>query len=1016
LRELAIVTTKRQSGRPKLALAVTLVLISATTAHFALTSQTWTRPIVMLLAGLTIAVLMYVVTGAHVRTHAATEAIAAKLRKSEEALRESEERMRLTMAQALDAVITSDTEGRITSWNPNAELLFGWTPEEAIGQRLSETIVPPSHREAHERGIARFLATGEGPVMNRRIELTALHRNGTEFPVELTITAIRMRGVTVFAAFLRDIRERRHAEEARQLRSSEQLEVVHVAERRRREQALQSSEAWKASILDVALDAIITIDRDGRVIEFNPAAERLFGLTHAEAIGRELKELIVSSPAGEGQLQTLLDSVATGEGLLLNRRIELIARRRDGGECAVELALIRIPMDGPPMFTAFLRDLSDQRRAEAELERQRGALHQSEKLAAMGGLLAGVAHELNNPLSIVLGQAWLLRKEVVEGPLTKRVKLIEEETGRCARIVRRFLALARQQPPERHEIDLNQVVREAVELLTYQLRVDDVPVDLELAPDLPRLVADSHQLHQVLVNLIANAHHAMRAAPPPRRLTIRSVWDPRGERVKVTVSDTGPGIPPELQSRIFEPFFTTKPLGSGTGLGLTLCQGIVESHHGKISLASEPGHGATFEIELPLGSMPVAQPEQMVTGEPVKASRILVVDDEPEVAHTLAELLVVQGHHVTTAPNGRVALEKLQTGRFDLILCDIRMPELDGPGLYRELERTQSAMLSRFVFVTGDVLGAEALSLLSERSVPRITKPFALDEITGIMRKLLGTNAVVRSPKEELVQGDQPASGPRILIVDDDQNSQETAAEVLNRQGFEVLEARDGYEALSMARHSAPSAVVLDIMMPRLGGLQTLSLLRAIIPEAMFVILTGTFDGELQRRATESGAHAVLLKPVAWPTLAGILRGAPSRVTPVPSTRRAAAPTGRRVLVVDDEIGFLTAVEEILRAGAYEVHTAVDGARGFRAVIEWAPDVVLLDINMPGLSGLEALQAIHSTAPDVKVIMVSGISDEGDIKGALCNGAFDYVTKPLDFEYLRRSIELALAMKGAESS
>ena len=261
--------------------------------------------------------------------------------------------------------------------------------------------------------------------------------------------------------------------------------------------------------------------------------------------------------------------------------------------------------------------------------------------------------------------------------------------------------------------------------------------------------------------------------------------------------------------------------------------------------------------------------------------------------------------------------------------------------------------------------------------------------------------------------GDKPASVPRVLIVDDDEDLRETAVAILSREGFEVLQARDGCEALSIARTSAPSAVVLDIVMPRLGGLQTLSLLRAIIPGALFVILTGFFDAELQRRATAAGARAVLLKPVAWPTLAGMLRGAPSRVTPVPSTRQAATPT-ERVLVVDDEVEFLTTMEENLREGGYQVYTAADGDRGFRAVIEWAPDVVLLDIRMPGLSGIEALQAIRSAAPDVKVIMVSGIGDEGDAKLALGYGAFDYLVKPPDFAYLRRAIEVALAMKRVE--
>jgi signal transduction histidine kinase len=243
-------------------------------------------------------------------------------------------------------------------------------------------------------------------------------------------------------------------------------------------------------------------------------------------------------------------------------------------------------------------------------------LVQSEKVAAMGSLLASVAHELNNPLAVVVAQTALLRELNPAGPVVARAEQIAQAAERCTRIVRNFLALARQHPPERQGVWLNRVIREALELLAYPLGVDGVEVRLALADDLPLLWADPHQLHQVVVNLISNAHQAMRETAPPRRLTVTTRFDPSGARVSLEVADTGPGIPPEAQARIFEPFFTTKPLGVGTGLGLSLCQGIIEGHGGTIRLASTAGPGAVFRIELPVETAPVTAPEAGSTEAP----------------------------------------------------------------------------------------------------------------------------------------------------------------------------------------------------------------------------------------------------------------------------------------------------------------------------------------------------------------------------------------------------------------
>ena len=250
----------------------------------------------------------------------------------------------------------------------------------------------------------------------------------------------------------------------------------------------------------------------------------------------------------------------------------------------------------------FLHAVAQVLATAVERMRTEAALRQTDKLATMGSLLAGVAHELNNPLTVILGQTELLLGLCPPGPIAERADQLYKAADRCAHIVKNFLALARQHPPERQQVQLNQVAREAVELLAYPLRVDNVEIIWDLTDRLPRIWADSHMLYQVVANLIVNAQQAMHNGSPRRRLTITTRVEASSGGVILIVADTGPGIPAEIQARIFEPFFTTKPPGQGTGLGLSLCQGIIDSHGGTMRVESQPGRGAAFIVELPVGT------------------------------------------------------------------------------------------------------------------------------------------------------------------------------------------------------------------------------------------------------------------------------------------------------------------------------------------------------------------------------------------------------------------------------
>jgi CheY-like chemotaxis protein len=309
--------------------------------------------------------------------------------------------------------------------------------------------------------------------------------------------------------------------------------------------------------------------------------------------------------------------------------------------------------------------------------------------------------------------------------------------------VRNFLSLARQRPAQREEVDVNAVAREAMELLAYPLRVDSIDVELDLAEGIATLWADPDQLHQVVVNLLTNAHQALRERPLPRRIRIATRTDALRSSITLSVADNGPGVPLEIRARIFEPFFTTKPVGEGTGLGLSLCQGIVESHGGVLKLEDAPGGGTVFRIELPVQPAPV-QETATAGGEadaPLTGKRVLVVDDEEDVSMILVELLEVDHHKVDTARNGALALEMIGRQRYDLIVSDLRMPVLDGPGLYRAVKATDPELARRFVFITGDTLGATVREFLERTQQPTLTKPFDFAEVLRLVRAALAAGA-----------------------------------------------------------------------------------------------------------------------------------------------------------------------------------------------------------------------------------------------------------------------------------
>ena len=489
---------------------------------------------------------------------------------------------------------------------------------------------------------------------------------------------------------------------------------------REREQAtiIESARRFHAIAMADPVALLVCSAREHAVAFANPAAVALLGLPKDGPIPAPADDFFVDN----GDCAAVFEAGSTGNGAQREGQI----RRIDGSVFPATLSARALDYGGVPSFVVRILDLTEKQAAQAEIERQREVIYHREKLGALGSLLAGVAHELNNPLSIVVAQASLLEEVATDPDILGRGRKIRAAADRCARIVKTFLAMARQKPPSRAGIDVNKLMEATLELLAYSLRTAGIELRRELAGTLPPVWGDADQIGQVLTNLIVNAQQAMSNRGGVRRVTVATELEASEPIVRISIADSGPGVPAEIRSRIFEPFFTTKPVGEGTGIGLSVCHGIVTAHGGSIAIEDAAGGGARFVVRLPIGQAVVSEDSRAPRELPLPApsQHVLIIDDEREVAETLSEILERNGYIIHVADSGEAALQRIAAHSYDVVLCDLRMPDIDGTELYRRLKTLRPALAQRFIVVTGDMLNAAAQSLLETTGVPCLEKPF----------------------------------------------------------------------------------------------------------------------------------------------------------------------------------------------------------------------------------------------------------------------------------------------------
>ncbi len=514
---------------------------------------------------------------------------------------------------------------------------------------------------------------------------------------------------------------------------------ANTAEKNELANALESTRTTEMrfrALLEYAADVIIVLDDDGIMRFIAPSVEKATGFTIEEWAGRPGISVVhpddqVLATRALSRLMINPDEIVTN--------LEFRIQHKDGRwQYYSATGINQLSNQTVRGIVINAHNIDEKKRHEEDMQKQQEALYQSEKLTSMGALLAGVAHELNNPLSVVVGWALMLEAESTDDQSRHALEKLRGSAERCARIVKTFLAMAKHTKPKREICNINDIIFLALDITSYILRTTGVEVVQDIDQELPDINADPDQLHQVFVNLLINAQQAMSTWPGESRITINTRHDPITRTVTATIHDSGPGIAENIRTMIFEPFYTTKP--SGTGIGLSVSRGLVRSNNGTIELAAQVSPGAVFNVSFPVVTEADLLDQNLLSEQRTTTTTttrtVLVVDDEQDICEISGKILRNEGHKVYLAGDANQALRLIEELPIDIIVSDMRMPGLDGQGLYRILTTVAPVLTRRIIFVTGDTLSYDIMAFFNDVGCPYLEKPIHPKELVSMIESM----------------------------------------------------------------------------------------------------------------------------------------------------------------------------------------------------------------------------------------------------------------------------------------
>ena len=629
-----------------------------------------------------------------------------------------------------DAMVVVNHEGIMVQVNSQTEDLFGYTRGELIGQKV-EILVPEAQRQQHQHHRERFRQQPSVRRMGAGLDLYGRRRDGSEFPVEISLSPVHTSGGPLVLSAIRDISDRKRIEV--------QLHLAYQALERRTDRQLWEYRNRLALIVDGSQDAIIGKNLEGIITSWNRGAEEIYGYKAEEVIGKPIS--ILAPPDRPDEIPAILEKIRLGERV---ENFESVRVTKDGRHLNVSISVSPLSDEEGRVVgaSAITRNITAQKRAEEQLR-------QAQKMEAVGRLAGGVAHDFNNILGIITASCELLENRLDQGAANMPyVDSIREAAERGASLTRQLLAFSRRQPLQPRLLDLNHRLSEVSKLLRPLLG-DDIQVSLVPGPESAIVDADPSQLDQIVLNLAVNSRDAM---PQGGKLILETAvrdFDDSfaaqhppmtaGRYVMLAVSDNGTGMDQATVSRIFEPFFTTKEMGKGTGLGLANVYAIVKQAGGHIWVYSEPGRGTTFRIYLlcadhKLGSAREAEAEALPPRR--EGTTILLVEDDEVMRSLTRQMLEEHGYRVVEAEDGKVALERVGADHeIDLTLTDVVMRGMSGPELVLRLTESHPEMKILYMSgYTGELLSDRKIST----GVALLEKPFTRMSLLKTLHAALG--------------------------------------------------------------------------------------------------------------------------------------------------------------------------------------------------------------------------------------------------------------------------------------